>query len=90
MKTGDIVLIDTLGEDLHVIIGQAIKGYWVQNLRTGALPTKQHLGKSKYSYSERKYITPSIVGGFMPKDMTYAGARYVDLDHTRASEWVNA
>ena len=45
MKTGDIVRIDTLGHDLHVIIGQAPKGYWVQNLRTGALPTQQHTVK---------------------------------------------
>jgi hypothetical protein len=63
MKTGDIVRINTLGHDLHVIIGQAKGGgYWVQNLRTGALPIAQ-----------RPYVS-----GFMPKEMTLTGAKHYD------------
>lgn len=62
-KTGDIVRIPTLGHDLHVIIGQAEpKGYWVQNLRTGALPIAQ-----------RPYVS-----GFMPREMVKTNTRHYD------------
>lgn len=83
MKIGDIVTVTELGNDLHVIIGQAPKGWWVQNLRTGALPIKQHAGKASYSFSERKYVTPVIDGGYLPKDMTTTGTRH--LDYAQAS-----
>jgi len=74
MKTGDIVRIDTLGHDLHVIIGQATKGgYWVQNLRTGALPTKPYTGGGYRTQNGHDVVT-----GFMPKEMTLTGAKHYD------------
>jgi len=75
MKTGDIVRIDTLGHDLHVIIGQAPKGYWVQNLRTGALPTQQHTVKGFHGTFNNGI---EKVGGFMPREMTLTGAKHYD------------
>lgn len=78
-KVGDLVKIPDLGDnDLYVVIGQAPKGYWVQNQRTGAMPVKEHSGKSEYSYSERKYVTNMITGGYMPKDMISTGGRHFD------------
>lgn len=68
IKTGDIVRIPSLGHDLHVIIGQATsRGWWVQNLRTGALPTT---------------FSPYL-RGFLPKEMEQTGAKhltYAQLD----------
>ena len=62
-RIGDIVTVTELGTDLHVIIGQAQpRGYWLQNLRTGALPIA-------YSPYPR---------GFLPKEMTITGTRHID------------
>lgn len=63
IKTGDIVRVPSLGHDLHVIIGQATsRGWWVQNLRTGALPTT---------------FSPYL-RGFLPKEMEQTGAKHYD------------
>lgn len=62
IKIGTIVTIESLGHDPHVIIGQASsKGWWVQNLKTGALPTAQ-----------RPYLS-----GFMPKEMKETGITHL-------------
>ena len=80
-RIGDIVTVTELGNDLHVIIGQAPKGYWLQNLRTGALPTKQHRVKDMEHSWRNEFIT--IEGGYLPKDMTLTGTRH--LDYAQAS-----
>lgn len=76
-RIGDIVTVTELGNDLHVIIGQAPKGYWLQNLRTGALPFKPR--------SVGAIIRNGIElgDGYMPRDMTITGTRH--LDYAQAS-----
>lgn len=74
IKTGDIVRIPSLGHDLHVIIGQATKGgYWVQNLHTGALPTKLYTGGGYRTQNGHDVVT-----GFMPREMEQTGAKHYE------------
>lgn len=80
-RVGDVVLIPQLGDQHHVIIGQAPVGYWVQNLVTGALPTQTALGKREWSYKAGQWISPETIIGYRPKEMTVAG---------RALEWIKS
>lgn len=73
IKIGTIVTVDTLGRDPHVIIGQAPKGWWVQNLKTGALPTQTHHVKGGYFIRNGQ----DVVGGFMPREMTETGTDHL-------------
>lgn len=74
IKVGSIVTVDSLGRDPHVIIGQAPKGWWIQNLVTGALPTQQHtvVGfRGTFNGGIEK------VGGFMPREMRETGMTHL-------------
>lgn len=64
-KAGDIVRVPELGHDLHVVIGQAFRGWWIQNLHTGSLPTKHYPGSA-------------MPGGWLPKDMVATNTRHYD------------
>lgn len=73
IKIGTIVTVDSLGNDKHVVIGQASKGgYWVQNLRTGALPTKLYTGGGYRSINGHDVVT-----GFMPRELRETGMTHL-------------
>lgn len=72
IKIGTVVTIESLGRDPHVVIGQATKGWWVQNLLTGALPTKLYTGGG---YRIRN--GQDVVTGFMPREMTETGTTHL-------------
>ena len=67
IKIGTIVTVDTVGNnDPHVVIGQSTKGgWWLQNLVTGALPTKLYTGGGYRTINGQDVVT-----GFMPREMT--------------------
>ena len=71
IKTGVVVFIDELGDVPHVIIGQAPKGlgWWVQNLETGATPTKNYRIKVRNFNGSINYADK--VGGYKLKNMRF-------------------
>ena len=77
-KIGDLVTIPDLGDnDIYAVIGQAPVGYWVQNQRTGALPTQTASGKREWSHKAGQGITPTTVIGYRTKEMISTGGRHL-------------
>jgi hypothetical protein len=68
IKIGDIVTINEQDEGSYVVIGQAVRGWWLQDGETGALVSKPYTGMGNQTIHGHLRVE-----GFMPRELTVIG-----------------